>query len=118
VVYPLHHKAGIVWLVQALSGLVLAVLLFLHLTANHFIVKGGLQTYQDVVSYLSNPLIFVLEVIFLIAVTIHALLGVRAIILEIGLTRRFIPVIDRVLQGLGFMIIGYGFWLTFTVVNH
>jgi hypothetical protein len=45
--------------------------------ANHFVVPDGLQTYADVVRYLSNPL-WVLELTFLVMVTGHAALGVRA----------------------------------------
>ena len=79
------------WIFQAFSGAMLLILLGLHMVAQHFIVKGGLRTYADVVTYISNPIIFVLEILFLIAVTWYALLGVRAILFDLGLK----PVTER-----------------------
>ena len=85
--------------------------------ANHFVAPGGLQSYRDVVRYLSNPLILVLELIFLCVVTAHALLGVRAIILDTGLFQRSERWLNRILTGLGGLIILYGFWLTLTIIR-
>jgi succinate dehydrogenase hydrophobic anchor subunit len=116
VLYP-QKGASLGWLVQAVSGLLLIVLLGLHLIANHFVVPGGLQTYQDVVHYLSNPLILVLEVLFLIVVTAHALLGVRAVILDTSISQRTERSLNTVLIVLGVLIVLYGFWLTFIVIR-
>ncbi len=111
------NNAGLGWLIQAISGLVLVVLLGLHMIANHFVVPGGLQTYRDVVHYLSNPVILVLETLFLIFVTTHALLGVRAIIFDTGLSRRAERTVNRVLAGLGVLIVVYALWLTATIIS-
>ncbi len=112
-----QKSTSLSWLGQAVSGLLLIVLLCLHMIANHFIVPGGLQTFQDVVNYLSNPLIVVLEVLFLIVVTTHALLGVRAVILDTGLGRRSIRTLNSILTGIGVLIVLYGMWLTFIVIR-
>lgn len=99
---------GMPWLVQALSGFALAALLGLHMVANHFVVEGGLRTYQDVLAYLSNPAVFVLEVIFLLVVVPHAFLGLRAIILDLGPQPKTMRFLDFVLITLGTATTLYG----------
>lgn len=104
------------WIWQALSGILLTILLVVHMIANHFVVEGGLRTYADVLHYLSNPAIFVLETVFLMVVTAHALMGVRAIILDLGIS----PAADRRLKtalfALGAIIVVYAVWLTGSAV--
>lgn len=110
-------RAGLLWLAQAISGLLLVVLMLVHMVANHFVVEGGLQTYQDVLRYLSNPLVFGLETLFLATVTLHALLGVRAIVLDAGLTRLAEGRLNRMLAGLGVAIVAYGAGLTLFITR-
>ena len=40
--------AGALWLVQAISGLLLVLVLGLHMVAHHFVVEGGLRDYAQV----------------------------------------------------------------------
>ena len=75
------------WILQALTGFAVFILISLHMAVHHFVVEGGLRTYQDVLNYIRTPFFLVWEVIFLAIVTWHALLGVRAIIFDLGLTR-------------------------------
>ena len=110
-------NAGLGWLAQAVSGIALLVLLTLHMVANHFVVPGGLQTYQDVVNYLANPLILVFEILFLLFVTAHALLGVRAVIFDTGISTRARTRISTILAVLGVVTIAYGLWLTFVIAG-
>ncbi len=110
-------NASLGWLAQAVSGIALLVLLTLHLVANHFVVPGGLQTYQDVVNYLANPLILVFEVLFLVFVTAHALLGVRAVVFDTGISHRARSRISTVLAVLGVVTVAYGLWLTFLITR-
>lgn len=105
------------WIWQALTGAGLLLLLTLHMLANHFVREGGLQTYQDVIDYLSNPLIVVLEVAFLAVVTYHALLGVRAIFTDLGLSERTMSTLNRVLTVLGVIMVAWGIILTFYIVR-
>ena len=56
------------------------------LIANHFIAKDGSRDYQKVVTYLRNPVILSLEILLLVCVITHALLGVRVIFLDFGLS--------------------------------
>jgi succinate dehydrogenase hydrophobic anchor subunit len=59
-------------------------------------------------SYLRNPIILLLEVLFLVCVTTHALLDVRAILLDFGLSDRFEQMLTRGLKWVGFLTVGYG----------
>ncbi len=104
------------WIFQAFTGALLLILLGLHMVAQHFIVKGGLRTYADVVTYISNPIIFVLEVLFLIVVTWHALLGVRAILFDLGLKPAAERRVTVILTVIGVAAVGYGVWLSATLV--
>jgi succinate dehydrogenase hydrophobic anchor subunit len=103
------------WLLQAISGLALGALLGLHMIANHFIVEGGLRTYKDVLYYLSNPTIFVLEVIFLLVVVPHAFLGLRAILLDLGPKPRIQRIMDIILGAMGIATLVYGIALFVTL---
>jgi succinate dehydrogenase hydrophobic anchor subunit len=114
---PPTSKARLAWLVQTASGLLLLLLLCLHMIANHFVVPGGLQGYADVVRYLSNPLILTLEMTFLVAVTGHAALGVRAILLDLGLSQRAGRNVSLVIGALSVVAVAYGTWLTSRVIG-
>ena len=112
-----RNSAGISWWLQSISGFLLVVLLLVHMIANHFVVPGGLQTYRDVVNYLSNPMIVILELAFLIVVTAHALLGVRAILFDTGLSRQAERRASALFTILGVLIVAYGVWLTALIAN-
>lgn len=103
--------AGAFWLVQAISGLLLVLLLGLHMVAHHFVAEGGLRNYQEVLAYVSNPAIFIIEIIFLLVVTPHALLGLRAVIFDLGLSKLAVRTTNWILTLAGLFIIVYGIWL-------
>jgi succinate dehydrogenase hydrophobic anchor subunit len=105
------------WLWQAFTGVGLVILLGLHFIANHFVAKGGLRDFAEVVAYLRNPVILCLEVLFLLCVTTHALLGVRAILLDFGLSEQTERRLDRVLKVVGALTVGYGLAVTFMVIR-
>ncbi len=105
------------WLLQAVSGILLVVLVGLHWLAQHFLAAGGLRTYADVVAYLRQPIIFGLEVAFLIVVTAHALLGVRAILLDLGLGPRADRLLRWTLLLAGAATIWYGLDLTLAIIR-
>ena len=105
------------WLWQAATGVLLVPLLALHIIAQHFVVKGGERNFGEVVSFLTHPAIMVLEVLFLIVVTSHAMLGIRSILFDLGLPQRLRANAGRVLTGLGIVTAAYGVWLTITIVR-
>jgi succinate dehydrogenase hydrophobic anchor subunit len=110
-------KASSSWLWQAFTGVSLVILLGLHFIANHFIAKGGLRNFADVVAYLRSPIILVLEVLFLVVVAAHALLGVRAILLDFGLSDRAEKRLSQALTVIGVLTVGYGLWLTWVIIH-
>lgn len=112
-----RDSATTVWIIQAVTGLLLIFLLGLHMIAHHFVVEGGLRTYQDVIDYISNPVIFVLEILFLIVVTPHAMLGLQGIVLDLGPSESAKRVIIWVFRILTVVVLGYGIWLAVALQN-
>ena len=110
-------KPTVAWLWQVVTGIGLVALLALHMIANHFIAKGGLRDFAAVVAYLRNPVILVLEILFLICVTTHALLGVRAILLDLGLCEKVEQLVTRILKWIGVLTIGYGLVVMWFVIR-
>ena len=101
------------WGVTTLSGLAVLILVTVHMVANHFVIEsiGGLRDYQQVLEYISTPVIFVLESLFLVFVTVHAMLGLRGVLLDLDPTPRTLRWIDRGLVALGIITLAYGFLL-------
>lgn len=110
-------RATSTWLWQVFTGVGLLILLGLHFIANHFIAKGGLRDFADVVAYLRTPIILVLEVLFLVVVTSHAMLGVRAILMDFGLSDRAEKRLSQALTAVGVLTVGYGLWLTWVIIR-
>ena len=102
---------------QVVSGAALIVLLGLHMIAQHFIVPTGLRYYQDVIDWLANPVMIVIEVAFLVFVTYHALIGIRAILFDFGFSRRTQRRITNVLWVVGILTIAYGVVLFAAILN-
>jgi len=103
-------RSARLWHWTAGSGVALVLLATMHIVAQHFIVhqKGGLRTYSEVLTYIANPIIFILEAGFLLAVTIHAMLGIRGILHDRDLSARAQRRLDIVLWTIGTVTIGYG----------
>ncbi|MGO9900458.1 MAG: hypothetical protein ACLP0J_12345 [Solirubrobacteraceae bacterium] len=106
----IQWQASRPWRWTAGSGLALVVLATLHIVAQHFVASGpgGLRTYHEVLHYISSPVIFILECGFLLAVTVHAMLGVRSILLDFDLGARTCRHLDKILWTVGTLTVGYG----------
>ena len=81
--------------------------------AHHFVVNeiGGLRTYHQVLAYIGNPVMFAIEGGFLVVVTIHAMLGLRGVLLDLDLSKVARRRIDRILVIAGSATVAYGFVL-------
>jgi len=97
-----------VFVFQVISGAALLVLLGLHMVAQHFIVPTGLRFYEDVIAWLRNPVMIAVEVAFLVFVTYHALVGVRAILFDFGFSERTERRITLVMWVVGIVTVAYG----------
>jgi succinate dehydrogenase / fumarate reductase membrane anchor subunit len=106
------------WLVKILTGPLLLILLGIHLVVNHFIgAAHGLLTYADVVAYYRNPIIPIMEILFLATVVTHSLSGLRGIILDLKPSRNILKMIDIFLVTFGISVVVYGFWLVIVIVS-
>lgn len=112
-----QKRSTLGWFWQAVTGIVLLLLLGAHFVAHHFIAEGGLRDFSQVIAYLSNPIVLVLELAFLVSVTMHALLGVRSILFDLGLSARWERNVSRALTVLGALTVLYGIWLTYTILQ-
>ncbi len=105
------------WLAKIVSGLIVFIVLGIHLIVNHYTAPEGLLYYDDVIAYYQNPIVPIMEGIFLIFVVIHSLLGLRSIILDRNPSRRFMKVVDTIFIVGGSAAIVYGIWLLLYVTR-
>jgi succinate dehydrogenase hydrophobic anchor subunit len=108
-----------VWRLTTFSGVALLVLITVHMVANHFVVEsvGGLRSYPQVLDYIANPLMFTIESLFLLVVTLHAMLGLRGVLFDLTGDRRHRAWIDRGVTVLGVLTVAYGFFLVGTLAS-
>jgi succinate dehydrogenase hydrophobic anchor subunit len=114
---PEPGSRSVGWLIQVVTGALVLLLVTLHMIANHFIVPNGLRNFNDVVEYLRTPIVLFFEVMFLVVVTWHGLLGLRAVLFDFGLSARTERVVTWVLAVVGVATVGYGLWLTSVVIS-
>jgi succinate dehydrogenase hydrophobic anchor subunit len=116
---PRTPRSSAGWRVTALTGVGLLFLLTAHMIANHFVVKsvGGLRNYRQVLDYIANPAIFTIESLFLLFVTVHAMLGLRSVLLDLDLGPRPRRWLDRGLIVLGLATLAYGYFLIGTLAS-
>jgi succinate dehydrogenase hydrophobic anchor subunit len=108
-----------IWLVKIVTGPLLLVLLGLHLTVNHYLgsLPTGLMTHDDVVAYFQNPLIPAIEILFLVTVVTHSLIGLRGIVIDLNPSRRTLKLVTWLLVLLGVSSVVYGSWLALTIAS-
>ena len=106
---------SLAWIFQVISGVLLAGLLGAHIVTQHFVVKGGLRDYAQVLSYLSNPVVLAVESLFVVVLIWHAMLGLRAILLDFGFGPRGQAWITYGVTTLGAVTAAYSFWLIATI---
>ncbi len=112
----LGEGAGL-WFLKILTGFLVIVVLVIHLIVNHLIVPGGLLSYADIVQYYQNPIIPMMEIVFLIFVVVHALIGLRSVLLDLHPSDQVLRMINYGLGVLGIGSIAYGVWLVLVIVG-
>lgn len=112
-------RQTLVWRATASSGVALVVLITVHMVAHHFVVQGtgGLRSYRQVLEYVANPAIFTIELLFLVVVTVHAMLGLRSVLFDLTTGERARAWISRALVMLGVVTIAYGVALIVTLAS-
>ena len=106
-----------IWLIKMVTGPLLLVVLGLHFTVNHYMgsMSSGLMTYNDVIRYFKNPIIPAIEILFLITVVTHSLIGLRGIVLDMNPSRGVLKIVTWLLVILGVTSIVYGTWLALAI---
>ena len=89
------------------------------MVANHFVLRsvGGLRSYHQVLEYIRHPAILTIESLFLLVVTVHAMLGLRGVVLDLDPSPRALRWIDIGLTTLGVLTLSYGFFLIGTLAS-
>jgi succinate dehydrogenase hydrophobic anchor subunit len=107
------------WLIKIVTGPLLLIVLGLHLTVNHYMgsLATGLMTHEDVIQYFQNPIIPVIEILFLVTVVTHSLLGLRGILLDMNPSRSLLRIVTWLLVILGVSSVAYGTWLALTIAS-
>jgi len=114
---PRSGENSWLWLVKIVTGPLLIILILVHFIVNHFIGQNGLLTYADVVAYYSNPLIPLMEILFLATVVTHSLSGLRGIILDLKPSRGVLTAVDWLLALVGIAAVSYGAWLALVIAS-
>lgn len=114
---PKPREGALLWLFKIAAGVLIVVLLGLHFLVNHLLAPEGLLSYEEVIAYYQNPIIPAVEILFLIVVIAHALVGLRSIILDLDPSDRLLRILDVLfwIAGAGFS--AYGIWLALTIVR-
>lgn len=111
-----NERVGL-WLIKIAAGLLVLIVLGIHFVINHVVAPGGLLTYDDVINYYNVPIVPVMEIVFLIVVVTHSLLGVRSIILDLSPIQKISRIVDYLFLALGIIAIIYGAWLVLILAN-
>jgi succinate dehydrogenase / fumarate reductase cytochrome b subunit len=105
------------WLGQRVTAVVILVTILVHLVLTHFVAIGELS-YDDIGERLAMTAVLVNDVLLLVAVTFHALNGVRMVVLDYGFkgagARRGLAV---VLWLVGILGVVYGIWALWVWVS-
>lgn len=107
-------RQSLAWIGQAVSGVVLIVILGLHMFFQHF-ASAGLLSAAEIVTHVSNPAIFILELLFIVVVTYHALLGLRAVIFDLKLSETARRRVSWGLTAVGLVTVIYGVILAYLI---
>ena len=107
------------WLIKIATGPLLVLVIGLHFAVNHYLgsMSSGLMTYEDVIAYYQNPIIPIIEIVFLATVVTHCLIGLRGIILDMNPSRNVLNIVTWLMVILGVFSVGYGVWLAFAIAS-
>ena len=107
------------WLLKIATGPLLLLVLILHFTVNHYLgsMSSGLMTYADVIQYFQNPIIVAIEILFLVTVVTHSLLGFHGILLDMHPPRTLLVISTWLHVIIGVSAVVYGIWLALTIAS-
>ena len=106
------------WLLKIFSGLIVLFLLAIHFLTNHYLAPEGLLSHAEVVKYYQNPIVPIMEGIFLLVVLTHSLTGIRGIIMDLNPSHSVMKGIDTLLIIVGIVAFLYGVYLLSAIVGY
>lgn len=106
------------WFYKMISGPLIIIILLIHFIINHLAAtEGGLLTWEGVVAYYQNPIIPIMEGLFLVLVVTHALIGLRSIVLDLKPSRGVLKLVDWGFAAVGAGFVVYGLWLIAAIIS-
>jgi succinate dehydrogenase hydrophobic anchor subunit len=75
------------------------------------------MTYEDVIRYFQNPIIVAIEILFLVTVLTHSLIGFHGILLDLHPPRTLLVISTWFHVILWISAIAYGIWLALTIAS-
>lgn len=116
---PRPGETAWLWLIKIVTGPLLVIVFILHLTVNHYLgsMSSGLMTYDDIIRYFQNPIVPAIEILFLVTVVAHCLIGLRGIVLDMNPSRPALRTVTWLLALLGVSSVVYGIWLALTIAS-
>ena len=108
-----------IWLIKIVTGPLLVLVIALHFIVNHYLgsLASGLMTRGDVIAYYQSPIVITIEIVFLVTVVTHSLIGLRGIILDMNPSRRVLNILTWLFVILGVFSVGYGIWLALAIAS-
>ena len=107
-------RQSLSWIGQAVSGILLIVIVVLHMILHHFQAQGLLSANQAI-AQTSNITYLILEIAFVIIVTYHALVGIKSAIFNLNLSEETRRKISAVITVIGILTIIYGTVIAFLI---
>ncbi len=114
---PKSGEGTWLWFIKAATGVLIIVILGVHFVVNHLVAPTGLLSYADVIKYYQNPIIPIMEILFVVFVVSHALIGLRGILLDLKPTRAVLTGINWLFMVVGLAAIVYGIWLILAIAS-
>lgn len=107
------------WFLKIATGPLLVLVLILHFIANHYLgsMSSGLKTYDDIIRYFQNPIIVAIEILFLVTVVTHSLLGFHGILLDMHPPRNLLVISTWLHIIIGVSAVVYGIWLALKIAS-
>ena len=116
---PRPGETAWLWLIKIVTGPLLVIVLGLHFAVNHYLgsMSSGLMTYDDIIRYFQNPIVPAIEILFLVTVVTHCLIGLRGIVLDMNPSRPVLRTVTWLMVLLGVSSVVYGVWLALTIAS-
>ena len=107
------------WLIKIVTGPLLLIVLGLHFIVNHYMgsMSSGLMTYDDIIRYFQNPIIVAIEILFLVTVVTHSLIGFHGILLDMHPSRNLLIISTWLHVFFGVSAVVFGICLALTIAS-